>query len=333
MNDTPNQKNKHPLVKALIGLLIGLVVAGVILLYGNRIVDAVLATRFVPNSQIASIRTTLQMTDEGNNLFYASQPVIESGEAFNTACETTERSQAILGCYTMRKIYLFDITNDDLAGAEEVTAAHEVLHAAYERLNIFERPKVDKMLDDQYQKIKDKPDLVKIVAYYRQNEPDSVGNELHSILGTIEASLSPELEAYYARYFTDRSAIVAMNDTYSAVFDAVNARATELADQIAAMKPQVEQALSQYTADLDTLNADIATFNQQYEAGVYKTQSAFNAARQALVVRVNALNARRNEINTTVAAYNAIIAEQNQLSVQVQTLNTSINAAPEAGGI
>lgn len=333
MNGTPNQKSKHPLVKALIGTLVGLILAAGILLYGNRALDAVVASRFVPTSQIASIRHSLQLTDEGGNLLYASEPQIASGQAFNTACESTERSQAILGCYSMRKIYLFDITNDQLAGAEEVTAAHEMLHAAYERLNMFERPKVDQLLDEQYQKIKDKPELSKIVAYYQKEEPDAVGNELHSILGTIEPSLSPELEAYYSRYFVDRSAIVAMNAKYSAVFEAVDKRSKEIAGQINAIKPKLEAELAQYSADLDTLNGDIANFNRQYEAGVYKTQSAFNAARQVLVARVNELNARRADINVDVATYNKLIEQQNELSVQVDTLNSSINAAPEAGGI
>lgn len=333
MNGTPNQNSKHPIVKAFVGTLVGLVLALGILLYGNRVLDAVAASRFVPTSQIASIRNSLQLTDEGGNLLYASEPKVESGQAFNNACESTERSQAILGCYNMRKIYLFDITNDQLAGAKEVTAAHEMLHAAYERLNIFERPKVDQMLDEQYQKIKDKPELSKIVAYYQKEEPDAVGNELHSILGTIESNLSPELEEYYSRYFINRSAIVAMNEKYSAVFEAVDKRAKDIASQINAIKPKLEAELAQYSADLDTLNGDIANFNRQYEAGVYKTQNAFNVARQLLVARVNELNARRTGINVDVAAYNKLIEQQDELSIQVDTLNSSINAAPEAGGI
>lgn len=314
-------------------MVFGLGIAGGILLYGNRAFDAVIASQFKPTEAVAAIHSSLKLTNEGNDLLYASQPIIETGQAFNSACASTERTQAILGCYNMRKIYLYDVANPDLAGAKEVTAAHEMLHAAYDRLNIFERPQIDKMLNDQYQKLQNDKELSKLVAYYNQAEPGALTNELHSILGTIETTLSPDLEAYYARYFTNRQAIVAMNQKYNAVFDAVDTREQQLVAQIAALKPTVEADLNQYHADLQRLNNDIAAFNTQVSTGVYKTQSAFNAARQALLSRVSTLNVRRASVNSDIAAYNALVAEQNKLSVKVQELNSSINAAPAAGGI
>lgn len=302
-------------------------------MYGNRVIDAIVASRFVPSSQVTGIHDKLNLTTEGTNLLYASAPAVEAGQVFNSACESTERTQAILGCYSMRRIYLYDISNPELAGAEETTAAHEMLHAAYERLNIFERPVVDNMLVSQYEKLKSDPKLSKLVSYYEQAEPDAIENELHSILGTTQVGLTPELEKYYARYFNDRQAIVAMNQKYSDVFAAVDERAKQLSDEINSLKPRVEAELGQYHTDLQKLNEDVASFNSQVKDGVYKTQSAFNVARQALLARVNALNARRDAINKEVAAYNALVAEQNKLSVRVDELNSSINAAPIAGGV
>lgn len=333
MNDTQNQKNKHPVIKSVAVMAIGFAFAMGILVYGNRVLDAIAASRFVPSSQVTSVHDTLKLTTEGSNLLYASAPAIESDQAFNGACASTERTQAILGCYSMRKIYVYDVTNPELAGAKEVTAAHEMLHAAYDRLNIFERPTIDKMLSDEYAKHKDDPALAKLVAYYEKAEPGALNNELHSILGTIEKDLSPALERYYGRYFTNREAIVAMNQKYNDVFDTVDARVKKLEAQIAAIKPSVEQDLGQYTADLKALNDDIATFNIQAQDGTFQTRSAFNAARQALVARVDAMNARRATINQNVTTYNNLVAEQNKLSVRVDELNSSINAAPEASAL
>lgn len=295
--------------------------------------DMYAASRYQPTEQVASIRDNLKLTDEGGTLLYASAPSIKGGQDFNSACESTERTQAILGCYSVRKIYLFDITNQQLAGAEEVTAAHEMLHAAYDRLNFIKRPTVDALLQQEYEKIKNDAEISKLVAYYEKAEPGAIDNELHSIIGTTIADLPPALERYYGRYFTDRQVVVAMNQSYNAVFQKVNEQSKQLASQINALKPQIESELKQYQADLQQLNDDVATFNSQAKSGGFKTQSAFNAARQALVGRVTAMNERRDRINADVAAYNALVTEQNKLSVQVDQLNSSINAAPAAGGV
>lgn len=43
-----------------------------------------------------------------------------------------------------------------------MTAAHEMLHAAYQRLNMFERKHVDEMVMAEYDKIKDQPEIKQI---------------------------------------------------------------------------------------------------------------------------------------------------------------------------
>ena len=130
-----------------------------------------------------------------------------------------------MGCYYGDRIYLFDVENAELAGAKEVTAAHELLHAQYARLNIFERPRVDAMIKKAYQKVKNEPEIAKAMEYYREAEPDAELDELHSIIGTTIGELDSDLEQYYARYFTDRASIVAKNQAYTTVFTRVNARA------------------------------------------------------------------------------------------------------------
>lgn len=314
-------------------MVVGLAVGAGILLYGNQVVDTFLASRYTPPADVAAINTKLQLTHTGETLFYASNPVVESGQVFNGDCKSSDRTEAILGCYSLRRIFVYNVTNPQLSGAEEATAAHELLHAAYDRLNILERPYVDKLVNDEYQKVKDDPTIKQLVTYYNTAEPGALTNELHSIFGTTIQTLSPQLEQYYARYFTDRQAIVAMNQKYNAVFHQVNAQATQLSSEIDAMKPRVENELSQYQTALSQLNADIATFNSRATSGYYQTASQLNADRNALTSRINALNAERNTINANVARYNELVAQENTLSVTVNELNSSINAAPSANGI
>jgi len=299
--------------------------------YGQRIIDSVIASNFSAAPRVASVKQSLELTDRAKTIFYASQPSIEDKQHFNDSCKSTERTTAMLGCYYRRQIYLFDVTNNELAGAVEVTAAHELLHAAYERLPFYEKPKIDTLVERQYEKVKDQKAIKSLVAYYEKAEPGAVPNELHSIIGTTISSLDPELETYYARYFTDRRAIVAMNERYSAVFQKVQDEADSLSTQIKSEGPAIEAALAQYEADRKQLESDITVFNERAAGGGFSSQSSFQVARSSLVARVATLSAERESINRNVDTYNKLVEQLRALSVRSDELNKSINgiSAPE----
>ncbi len=86
-----------------------------------------------------------------------------------------------------------------------VTAAHEMLHAAYAELAPGQRRRVDQLLDQAFEASADQR-LRDTLAEYADAEPGQRHNELHSILPTEVAELSPPLERYYQRYFEDRGA-------------------------------------------------------------------------------------------------------------------------------
>ena len=331
MSAIPNQTNKRPstLRKIVIPVISTLLLTVITLLYGNRLYDFVSARLFTPSSEVVAIHNSIGLTAQGGDLFYASKPAIESNEEFNAACNSAERTAAILGCYYKRSIHIYDVTNTELAKAENVSAAHEMLHAAYERLNFIDRSNVDSMLTIEYAKLKNDSELQKLMEYYKQAEPDALTNELHSIIGTTIADLSPGLESYYERYFKDRQKLVAMNQEYNDVFASIEKQSAELSAKVDAMKTQLDADLASYASDLDQLDADISTFNTRAADGYYRTVSAFNAARQVLTGRVASLNARRSEVNARVAEYNGYVAELNKLSIRVNELNSSINGITE----
>lgn len=293
--------------------------------WGPRVYDQYLASRYQATPRIAAITERIKLSDDGKTVFYASRPAVESATQFNKDCQSTERTTAMLGCYYRRQIYLFDVTNQELDGAVEVTAAHEMLHAAYDRMNVFERRQVDDLVKIEYDKVKNDPDIKSLMAYYRQAEPGSDINELHSIIGTTVAQVSPELEAHYRQYFNDRQSIVAMNARYTAVFKSVQARSDELANQLKGESEALNQAVSLYETDRSQLEIDIQSFNARANDGGFGSRSAFEAARGALLARVNELNARRDTINREVEAYNDKAKELQALSVRSNELNKSIN--------
>lgn len=329
----PPPRRKNYMWRAVLSAAAVLVLSGCGILYGQQVVDAIKARLYHPTGQIESVTTRLQLTDRGRDIFYATNPLVESKQEFNNNCQSEERTVAILGCYYRDRVYLYAIANEKLDGTLEVTAAHEMLHAAYQRLNFFERARVDQLIKTQYAALKDDASLKEIMQYYQQAEPGAEINELHSILGTTVATLDPELEQYYNRYFGDRASIVALNATYNKVFGDIKKQTDELEARIKVTETSLKADLGVYEVDRRQVELDISNFNEQASTGAFATRSAFNAARSALVARVDALNTRRDEINQRVAAYNADVAAINKLAVQASDLYKSINGAETTTGV
>src|SRR5262249_56991595 len=114
-------------------------------------------------------------------------------------------------------------------GVEQVPAAQEMLHAAYERLSAGERSDVDAQLAAFFANGTLDPELRQRIESY---EPADRLSEMHSVFGTEVAVLPARLEAYYARYFDDRTAVTAhaaaYHDQFRRLDDQVDAYEVEL---------------------------------------------------------------------------------------------------------
>lgn len=292
--------------------------------FGPQLLDEFRAQQYTPSSHISAIEQRVTLTSAGRRIFYATSPEVQDSGQFNGSCHSVERTTAILGCYYRDRIYLYNVQNSELDGALDVTAAHELLHAAYARLSTFEQRKVDGLVRAAYQKVKNEPTLKRLMEYYKQAEPGAEINELHSILGTTIANLDSELERYYARYFTNRASIVTLNQRYTQVFSELDQQATSLKAKISAEESSLKTETDAYQNELNQLNSDIQSFNQRAVSGDFSSQE-FYAMRSALSGRVASLNNQQNQLNTRISAYNTMIAEYNKLAVRAQQLNQSMN--------
>ncbi len=336
MNTGPNLPRDLPkphTARALVTLLAIPVMGVLAYLYGGVAIDAVKAAQYTPTSQLQTAEQRIALTARGQQIFYATAPAIQDKAEFNASCQSAERTAAILGCYYQDRIYLYNIQNAELDGTLEVTAAHEMLHAAYHRLNYFERQRIDAMVEQQYQRVKDQPEISQLMQYYAKSEPGAELDELHSILGTTISDISPELEQYYARYFTDRAGIVALNAKYTAVFSDLSRQADELQTQIDAESAALKTTLATYEADLEQLNLDIESFNARAGGGGFTSQSEFSVALAGVQRRVSAMNARQSALNTQINAYNDMVERLNKIAVHVHTLNQSINGVSAPSGV
>lgn len=321
-------KSRALRISGIVGGILLLAAAGLVWTQRHYLQDSFIAAQFQPSAAVRQLTEDMKLTDEGKRYFYASQPEVHDAAAFNAHCERAEEQSAILGCYRNNHIYIYAITNPELAGIQQVTAAHEMLHAAWERLPTREQDRLGTLLEAAYQSVKT-ADLETRMEYYARAQPGERSNELHSILGTESSALGPELEAHYGRVFSDRQAVVGLYQNYAGVFSSLKKEADELKRVITAEAANVAQQSSEYNAAVGTLNADIAQLNGQLSQ-VDRTNSAavssFNARRQQLMQRSAALEQTKREINQRVQEYNAQVARYNTLVVHSEQLTQSIDS-------
>lgn len=297
------------------------------------VVDQISVWQYKPTSEVALLASRASMSDRGTFLYYASQPEIEGSQRFNQACDRKEEGTAVLGCYNGSKIFIFDVKDPRLSGIREVTAAHEMLHAAYQRLSGDERAKIDALVEAEYSKLENTADYKERMAFYARNEPGERDNELHSVIGTEIKSISPELEAHYKAYFSDRSKVVALHQAYQEVFNKLEADAKALFGELEQLSKAIGDTTSRYNTDVNVLNRDIQQFNVKATDGTFTSQAQFAAERSSLVSRANALGGLRDKINDDISAYEAKRKAYNQIASEskqlVDSLNSSLAPKPE----
>ena len=302
------------------------------LTHQQLITDQFTVWQYEPSAVIEQYVVRSGMSDEGQFLFYASQPEIYTNPSFNETCSNAEEDFGVLGCYfpTSSLIFLYDVTDERLDGIEEVVAAHEMLHAVWDRLSTEERDLLIPLLEAEAETMEDDPEFATTLEFYAKTEPGERYNELHSIVATEFAELSPELEEHYAKYFTDRMAVVALHEKSNAVFTEQLAASEKLVEQLDALRLSIDTDYATYNSGYDTLNADIDSFNNRADQGDFESSEQFNQERYALIERQNWLNALYDDIESDVATYDDLVLQLEALNTTISELNQSINIEPRS---
>jgi len=301
--------------------------AAFLLVNKQYVVDQLNVWQYAPSSAVEVLADRSGMSSTGKFYFYTSHPAIDDASAFNKACVKKEASTAILGCYNGQNIYIYNVTNPQLDGIQEVTAAHEMLHAAYARMSDSDKQQVNALLEAEYAKLKDNKDFADRMAFYDRTEPGERDNELHSVIGTEVANISPDLESHYKKYFDDRSKVVAEQNKYMGVFTNLQQQSQSLSDQLTQLGNKIEADSANYNAQVTQLNADIQVFNKRANSGDFSSEAAFQAERSALVARATALDNERTSINNEITQYNNLRQELESMASQSDALNRSIDSS------
>jgi hypothetical protein len=290
----------------------------------DAILDWLFTRGYHPTAQMSQITSDDRLTAYGKRLLYVNRPLIEGQKSFNEHCTNASDQVVVLGCYTGNRqgIYLYNVTDARLSGIEQVTAAHEMLHQAYDRLGSSERAHIDRLLSAYESQVTDQ-DIKDQLAAYRKTEPNQVLNEMHSLFGTEVANLPPELEQYYSRYFQDRSKIVAYQQQYMIAFTQRRQQIAAYDAQLDSLKAQIDQKRIKITAEEKTIQTQRTQLNAYLSANQI---AAYNAAVPGFNVQVDIYRADIVAANKLVDQYNSIIDQRNAIAIQEQQLQQAINS-------
>lgn len=317
------------LASLAIGAQLGVIAAGAWAAANPRIVaDRVTLLTTDLDATVAAYADRAGLSREGVELLHVSFARIVEPDRFDEFCSRDEPGIGVLGCYTLAdgRIYLYDVENAELAALEPVVAAHEMLHAAWDRLTADEQDALAPLLEQAFAALGPQHELVERIAAYEADDPGSRIPELYAIIGSEIADVPAELEAHYARYFADRSAVTALNAQVVAVFADLEQRLTSLSDELTALGARIDAEQAAYDVDAAALEADITAFNERAaRPGGYTSQSVFLRDRDALIARQSELQARLDATNALVGEYNAGLDELEALNAEADELNRSIN--------
>jgi hypothetical protein len=277
--------------------------------------------RYRPTAEVAALAAASSMTGRSRTFFYGAMPVVETGSAFVGDCPTSDSADVqILGCFHEGRIYILAVTQPDLARVVTVTAAHEMLHAVYDALSDDARAKADALTSAFFASTTAER-LERIVAQYDARAPENRANELHSLIPTQVATLTPELDAYYAPYFRDRGPVLAAYQQYVTLFeglfsqyDALKGQIDDLRARIADLRTQSDVA----AAEANRLGGQIDALRAQ---GRIADANALVPAQNDAVRRAQGLNGAANGL---IDDYNALVDRLNAVAAQLGGLESAL---------
>ena len=279
---------------------------------------------YSPPAGVASLAAQDTMTASARHIFYVNHPDLESNaNQFRTDCNESEKT-IILGCYRSNQdgIFVYNVQDPRLAGIQQVTAAHEMLHAAYDRLSSHDKDYVDGLLQDYYNTGLHDQRIIDTVNSYRQTEPNDIVNEMHSIFGTEVASLPAPLEAYYARYFTNRQTVIGYAAGYQTEFTSREDRIKADDARLAQLKSDINSEEQSLQAQLDRINSDRAGLDSLRGSG---SIAAYNSSVESFNSEVETYNLGVNRLKNDISTYNQLVAARNAIAVDLNSLSQAID--------
>lgn len=255
----------------------------------NRSDEAVLKGYQAP-PEVADFAEKTGMSEKGKANLYRGEPVFLQGQVFKDTCLSKGfQGELAGGCMlsgptksrfgipiAATRIYLLQIDDPEFIDHKYTTAAHEMLHIVYKRLDSKDRKRIDDLVEKEIAKRPDDKNItarVEAMKRLKKNYQD----ELHSQFGTVYGDLSPELEEHYKEYFSDRGKLLAIVER-----DGMTKRMRR--------QDELAQELSELNGKLTTMQGQLNSYKSSGD------ESGFNSLAPEFNRMVNQYNTRAAEV-------------------------------------
>lgn len=237
--------------------------------------DGVIAGRVPePTPEVAALAGEMFLTDEGRDLLYMTQPELLGRVEFAGRCDVAGTAGGAVGCYHSSaggiqvggRIVIYQPADPRLRGFVVETAAHELLHAAWNELDDAERQSASPALEAVVAGIDPADELHVQLAGSVGSNPQNRATELFAYVGTQvwrAGGLDPALEELYARYVADREALVGVHVAFTAQIDAMYADVSAQLEALHQRRYDQASAEAQLEADTATLAEYRSTIEQE----------------------------------------------------------------------
>lgn len=280
------------------------------LLNAENIANVYAVVSYSGDTRVAILADSAGMNLKGKALFLSQSPELVSADELQTHCPLAGAGLVEYGCYlpSRNKIYILGIASPPYSEAMTVTAAHEMLHAAWAELGTGARNDISSVLQGYIQQVADGDarTIKDSLARYDANEAVQI-NELHSFVGSeVGSGVGDELEAHYRRYFSDRTKS-----------SSANTRATQGEEEIRNDLEARRSELSERLADINDYEAKwLAPFRAAMQQNLYygsyytynKNVEGYNKNLEMYNQKVDEYERRRRLFNEDIDKYNAAMA-------------------------
>lgn len=319
-------RTSRPRLAKILWALVAVLLIATAVLQNQAIADWWKLRGYDPPAAVVQLADDTTMTSKARHLFYLNHPGIEAKSAFANNCPSGTEKTIVLGCYKSGEngMYILSVSDPRLHGVEQVTAAHETLHAAYNRLSAKDKNYVNGLLENYYQHDLTDQRIKATLKAYQTSEPGEQLNEMHSIFGTEVANLPAPLETYYKQYFTNRSKVAAYAAQYQFAFTSRQAQVSKDDAQLAAWKKQITTDEAALNSQQAALAADEQRLNTLRTSG---NVSAYNAAVPAYNAKVDAYNTLLATAKQLVGQYNRLVNARNAIATEETQLQQALSGS------
>lgn len=308
------------IVIAILAVIVG---AEAFIYFGGT--DYFKASAYSPSSEMSDIMGKLNLTDYGTRVLKAVHPSLDTQDEFNSSCGSHDSNIYVLGCYLTAKdeVHLYNIGSKDLEGVKESTAAHELLHAVWNRLPVWDRRNLESELKTAYDQLPESSDIRTSMSLYSD---DNFYDELHSRLGTEMKSLPENLEKHYSTIFKNQDEVVAYYDEYSGTFKEIEAKLGALQVKIKSEKSSIEAESTNLDKEASDLNSKIEDYNKRVSSGNYTSEASARTEGDNLKTETENLSKKYDALNEKIKSYNDLIDDYNSSVVRSNELMDEMNS-------